>query len=121
MDEWVKKGINAVAQTWTLQATEEIKPPMISAFGATGCWRANGVSFVIAKMILRALAKLHSVNWDVQTCRENSLVKWIHEKNPRADTTSFFYPMKFGLMPRGKELPDVEAPFSFGVRYTVVF
>ena len=116
MDKWVSKGINAVAQTWTLQATEEIKPPMISAFGATGCWKGNGVSFVIAKMILRALARLHAVSWGMLECRQNPLVKWIYEKNPKADTTSFFYPMKFGLWPRGKELPDVSAPFSFGVR-----
>jgi len=114
MDEWVKKGIGAVAQTWTLQATEEIKPPMMSAFGATGCWKGNGVTFVVAKMILRALAKLHAINWDPENCRQNDLVKWIHEKNPKADTTTFFYPMKFGLWPRGQELPDVDAPFSFG-------
>ena len=74
------------------------------------------VSFVIAKMILRALARLHAVNWDMFGCRKSPLVKWIYEKNPKADTTSFFYPMKFGLWPRGKELPDVSAPFSFGVR-----
>eukprot|EP00940_MAST-03C_sp_MAST-3C-sp2_P002763 g2763.t1 len=113
-NDWVKRGIKSVSNMWTLQATNMILPPWRSANGVTGMYQNNGVEERISLIILNALAEFHAVNWNPGRCRDSGFVQWIWKRNPAASTLTFFYPMKFGLWPDGKELPDTEAPFKFG-------